>query len=310
MKIAVMGAGALGGLFGARLAQVGHEVCLIARGAHLEALQRDGLRILSPKGDAHIKDIQATGNPHEVGFVDVVFFMVKNRDVESAAEAIKPMLGPDTLVVTCQNGITAWERLGAIIGADRVVPGVARAPGEIAEPGVIRHTAPLDILVFGEIDGSVSARCQQLCDALAEAGTTPQLTASILHELWSKFCGQSTLASLTALTGLDIGPLRETEASAELFRAAIREAHQVGKAVVPDLRDDILEHNWNFIQRLPPTMHASMLDDLRRGKPLEHEYLSGDVVRLGKEHGVPTPIHSVLYAALKPLADQLENRAD
>jgi 2-dehydropantoate 2-reductase len=305
MKVAVMGAGALGGFFGGKMAASGEEVWLIARGAHLEAMKRDGLRILSPNGDLHVTDIGVTDDPAEVGPVDVVLFMVKNVDVEGAAEAIKPMLGPDTFVVTCQNGITAWERLGAVIGADRVVPGVARTPGEITEPGVVTHTAPLDILVFGEVDGTMSARCKRLADAMIKSGTTPQMTDSILDELWSKFCGQSTLASLTTLTGLDIGPLRENEVSAKLFQDAIEEVVQVGKAAYPQLRDGILEHDWDFVMRLPPTMHASMLDDRRRGKPLEHEYLSGDVVRLGKKYGVPTPIHSVLYAALKPISDQL-----
>ena len=201
MKIAVMGAGALGGYFGGRLAQAGHEVWLIARGSHLEAIRRDGLRIRSPKGDAHLTDIHATGSPADVGRADVILFMVKNRDVEGAAEAIRPMIGDETMVVTCQNGITAWERLGGIVGARHVVPGVARTPGEIVEPGVIRHTAELDMLIFGEPDGGSSDRCERLRAALEEAGTTPVIADNIMHELWSKFCGQTALASLTTPTG-------------------------------------------------------------------------------------------------------------
>ena len=305
MKIAIMGAGALGGYFGGRLAAAGHDVWLIARGAHLQALQENGLQILSPKGNVHLKDVQATGDPADVGPVEVILFMVKNRDVESAAEAIKPMIGADTLIVTCQNGVTAWERLGAIVGAEYVIPGVARIPGEITAPGVITHTAELDILLFGELDGSRSGRCARLHDALAQAGTSPLLSDNILHELWSKFCGQSALASLTTLTGLDIGPLRENEFSTQLFKDAILEAERVGRAAVPDLPSDMLERNWAFVMRLPASMHASMLDDLRREKPLEHEYLSGDVVRLGRRYGVETPIHSVFYAALKPVSDRL-----
>ena len=309
MRIAVMGAGALGGYFGGRLSQAGHDVWLIARGAHLEAIQNDGLRIISPKGDAHLTDIRATGEPAEVGVVDLVLFMVKNRDVESAGEAIRPMLGLKTFAVTCQNGITAWERLGAVIGPKRVVPGVARIPGEITRPGVVTHTAPFDSLSFGEPDGSGSERTKRLREALVEAGTSPVLVDNIKHDLWTKFCGQSALASLTTLTGLDIGPLRDTPESARLFQDAIAEAHRVGRAVLPDLPDDIPKINWGWVQRLPDHMHASMLDDLRNGKPLELEYLSGDVVRLGREHGVPTPIHSTLYAALKPMSDRLSASA-
>ena len=308
MKIAIMGAGALGGYFGGRLAQAGHDVSFIARGAHLAAMRDHGLRIKSPKGDVNLPSVQATDDPAQVGPVDIIFFMVKNRDVESAAEAIRPMIGPDTMIVTCQNGVTAWERLGAIVGSGHVVPGVARIPGEISEPGVIKHTAELDILLFGEVDGSTSDRCSALFDILAAAGTTPIIADNIIHELWSKFCGQAALASLTTLTGLDIGPLRENEASRKLFQDAILEAETVGRAVVPSLPTDMLKRNWDFVMRLPADMHASMLDDLRRGKPLEHEYLSGDVVRLGQKHGVKTPIHSVLYAALKPVSDRLANQ--
>lgn len=306
MKIVVMGAGALGGYFGGRLAQAGHEVWLIARGAHLKAMREDGLRIVSPKGDAHVKNIRATSDPGEPGPAEIVLFTVKNRDVETAAEAIRPALGTATMVVTCQNGITAWERLGAVIGREHVLPGVARIPGEVSAPGVVRHTAELDMLLFGEPDGAHSARCETLRDVLADAGTTPVIARNVLHELWSKFCAQSALASLTTLTRLDIGPLRSNEVSARLFRDAIAEAYAVGRAAVPDLPDDTPQVNWDFVMRFPPHMHASMLDDLNRGKPLEHEYLSGDVVRLGERYGVPTPIHSVLYAALKPIADSLE----
>lgn len=304
-----MGAGALGGYFGGRLADAGHDVWLIARGAHLEAMRANGLQIHSPKGDLKLDEVQATDDPSAVGPVDLAMFMVKNRDVESAAEAIKPMLHADTMVVTCQNGVTAWERAGAVIGSQHILPGVARIPGEITAPGVITHTAEYDRLLFGEPDGGQSARCDTLADLLAGAGTSPIVLDNVMHELWSKFCSQTALASLTTLTGLDIGPLRENPVSAQLFKDAILEAETVGRAIVPDLPEDILGLNWVFVETLPPTMHASMLDDLRRGKPLEHEYLSGDVVRLGKKHGVPTPIHSVLYAALKPIADRLEAEA-
>jgi 2-dehydropantoate 2-reductase len=305
MKIAIMGAGALGGYFGARLAQAGHDVWFIARGAHLAAMQAGGLRVISPKGDMVLDPVQAVGDPAEVGEADVVLFMVKNRDVESAGAQIRPMLGPETFVVTCQNGVSAWERLGDVIGAERVVPGVARIPGEISEPGVIRHTAPMDTLIFGEADGTRSPRVDRLHEALAAAGTTPVVAGNILHELWGKFCSQSALATLTTLLQCDIGPIRDCPESAQLFRDAIAEAERVGRAVVDGLPEDMLERDWAFVSSLPPTMHASMLDDFRRGKPLEHEYLSGDVVRLGARHGVPTPIHSVLYAALKPAADRL-----
>lgn len=305
MRIAVMGAGALGGYIGGRLATAGHQVTLIARGAHLEALQSNGLRIQSPKGNLHLPEVDATNDPSSVGKVDVVMFMVKNYDVEDAAHAIKPMLSAKTMVVTGQNGISAWERLGKIIGVEKVLPGVVRFPANIASPGVIRHTAENDTVSFGEVDGLASKRCQNFKDALIEAGITTIIPDNIIHDLWTKFIVQSALSSMTALTRLDIGPLRDNPASRQLFLDAMNEADSVGRAVVPELPLGNVEQSWKFMGNLPRTMHASMLDDLNNGKPIEVNYLSGEVVRLGELYGVPTPIHDVLNAALQPYLNGL-----
>lgn len=307
MKIAVMGAGAMGGYFGGRLAQSGHDVWLIARGAHLAALKANGLTIRSPKGDAYLPGIGATDDPAQVGPVDMILFTVKNRDVETAAKALAPMLGPDTFALTVQNGVSAWERLGATIGNGRVVPGVARLPGDIAEPGVIRHGADFDLLSFGEVSGDDSARVSRLEAMLTEAGVMAVRPPNILHDLWEKFCFQSTFASVTALTRLNAGPLRDCPETLALFRSAVEEAHRVGCAAVPGLPADIPDKAMTLLaERIPPTAHASMLDDLARGKPIEHDYLSGDVVRLGRRHGVATPIHDVFHGLLAPVAAALE----
>lgn len=303
MKIAVMGAGALGGYFGGRLAAAGHDVSLIARGAHLAAIRERGLRILSPRGDLHLPAITATDDPGTVGPVDVVMFMLKNYDVEDGARAIAPMLGAATMVLTCQNGVSAYDRLGAVIGAERVVPGVARIPADVPEPGVINHSAMWDELSFGEVDGRVTPRVEAFRDALLEAGATAVIPENILHDLWQKFISQATLASLTTLTRLDIGPLRSNPDSRALFLAAMAETERVGRAVVPDLPEGLVEKAWKSLDKLPGTMHASMLDDLNAGKRLEVDYLSGDVVRLGGEHGVLTPIHEVFRSALQPFRD-------
>lgn len=303
MRIAVMGAGALGGYFGGRLAAAGHQVTLIARGAHLATIRAKGLRILSPRGDLHVTEIAATDDPGTIGPVDVIMFMVKNYDVEAGAEAIAPMLGPETMVVTCQNGVSAHERLGAVIGPERVVPGVARIPADVPEPGVINHSAMWDTLSFGEVEGRVTARIEEFRDAILGAGATAVVPENILHDLWEKFISQATLASLTTLTRLDIGPLRRNPDSRALFLAAMEETERVGRKVVPDLPAGLVEKAWSIIGTLPDTMHASMLDDLNAGKRLEVDYLSGEVVRLGREHGVPTPIHEVFRAALQPFKD-------
>lgn len=301
MRIAVMGAGALGGYFGGRLAAAGHDVTLIARGAHLAALRAGGLHIRSPRGDLHLTDIGATDNPAEVGPVDVVMFMVKNYDLDSAGTAIKPMIGPDTMVVTCQNGISAPERLSAIIGAGPVVGGVARIPANVPEPGVINHSGMGQKLSFGEVDGTVTPRVTAFRDALIASGCNAEIPANITHDLWTKFISQATLAGLTTLTRQNIGPLLTTEGSRELFYDAMRETDAVARAVVPDLPEGVLDATWARICEMPGTMHASMLDDLLAGKRIEVAYFSGDVRRLGRAHGVPTPIHDVIWAALQPM---------
>lgn len=303
MRIAVMGAGALGGYFGGRLAAAGHAVTLIARGAHLAALRERGLKILSPRGDLHLPEIAATDDPATVGPVDVVMFMVKNYDVEAGARAILPMLGPETMVITCQNGVSAFDRLGAVIGARRVVPGVARIPADVPEPGIIHHSAPLDMLSFGEVDGRVSPRVERFRQAIAGAGATAAVPANILHDIWAKFVMQATFAGATTLTRLDIGPLRANPDSRALMSAAMAETERVGRKIVPDLPEGLVEKAWAVLDSLPGATHASMLDDLNAGKRLEVDYLSGDVVRLGRAQGVPTPIHEVFRAALQPLKD-------
>jgi len=296
-----MGAGAIGGYFGARLAAAGHAVELVARGAHLAALQQYGLMLQSPKGDLHLPDIRAVGDISETGSADIILFMVKNYDVTRAAQAVAPVLQPDTMVITCQNGVSAPERLGAIIGAAHVVPGVARFPGDIAGPGVIHHTAPFDMLSFGEWGGGQSARCDAFAAALEAAGCTAQQPVNIRHDLWAKFVMQASFASITALTRLDIGRLRSCPETVTLFQDAMAETEAVGRAVMPDLPRGLAQIAWDILEnRLPDHTHASMLDDLMRGKPIENAWLSGDVARLGRAHGVATPIHSAFARALAP----------
>ncbi|MEM8729768.1 MAG: 2-dehydropantoate 2-reductase [Pseudomonadota bacterium] len=306
MRIAIMGTGALGGTFGARLAAAGHDVHFIARGANLEAMRARGLRLISPHGDVHLDPVQVAEDPSEIGPVDVVFFMVKNTDVESAGQAILPLMQADTSVLTTQNGVTAWDRLGEIIGHARVIPGVVRFPSRLVEPGVIEHYSDMDAVHFNEIAGGTSPRTEALADMLRVAGIRPVLPDNIHHDLWEKFCSQCMMTSLTALTRLPLGPLRDTPETAAMIRDGIEEVCSVGRAIVPDLPQDMAEKGWHFVQQVPATLRTSMQEDLLREKPLEHEFLAGDVVRLGARYGVPTPIHTVLYNALKPVSDLLK----
>ncbi len=300
MKIAIMGAGALGCYYGGRMLQAGRDVSFVARGAHLEALQRDGLKIESPLGDGHLPDIKATSDPGEIGPVDMILFMVKLYDTEDAARAMAPMLGTETGVVSFQNGIDGWQRIGAVVGAARVIGGLAVIPADIRAPGVVRHNGPFAKLVFGEFDGRRSERCQALATALDVEGIEALLVDNIDVRIWEKLVVLSALSAITTLTRLPIGAILADERSRALFRAAIDETHAVGRKACPALGENVADKSFGFAEQMPWHMRASMLDDLERGKRLELEDLSGAVVRLGKEHGVPTPVHAMVQAALSP----------
>ena len=300
MRIAIMGAGALGCYFGGRLAAAGHEVVFIARGAQLKALTTQGLRIESGKGNLTLKAVEATDDPAKAGIADVILFLVKNYHVEEAARQMLPMVGPQTMIVTGQNGVSAPERVEVITGKGSLVPGVVRMPASIPEPSVVLHNADFDHFTFGEINLSQSARVTAFCKALVQAGTMGKISDNILHELWFKFIMQASFASITALTRLDNGPLRSNPSSARLFKDSMAETQRVAEAEVPDFPKENDVKLWDFLGKLPAATHASMLDDLLRGKPIEIDALSGDVVRRGRALGIATPIHAVFEAALRP----------
>ncbi len=300
MKIAIMGAGALGGYFGGRLAEAGADVGFIARGEHLAALKRDGLRIESPLGDAHLTAIRATDDPAEIGPVDLVFFLVKLYDTETAAQALAPLLGRETAVFTFQNGIDGAARIGAIVGEERVVDGIAYIPADIRAPGVVRHRGDFARLLFGETDGRESARCRALKAALDGAGIDGELVSDIRVRKWQKFVMLSGLSAITTLTRLPIGAILADEACAQLFRDALAETAAVGRAACPDLPADAADSALAVAHSFPYEVHASMFDDLQRGKRLELMDLSGAVVREGAAHGIETPVHRIAMQALHP----------
>ncbi len=300
MRIAVVGAGGVGGGYGAALAQAGADVTFIARGAHLAALRQDGLRVESVRGNAHLKPVQATERPAEVGPVDYVLFCVKLWDVESAGLAIKPMIGSDTAVITLQNGVDAHERLIPILGARAVMPGVANISATIAGPGLIRQTGTVMRMVFGEPDGSRSPRAAAFAEMCGKAGIDGVLSEAILTDLWIKFVLLASNAGVMALTRLPVGKLRDDADINTMFRAAYEEVAAVGRALSVTLPTDIVERTLTFNRNAPPQLMASMAVDLLRGNRIELPWLSGKVVELGRKHNVPTPTHALMYAALKP----------
>jgi 2-dehydropantoate 2-reductase len=300
MRIAVIGAGGVGGAFGAAMAHAGADVTFVARGAHLKAMREHGLRIESPRGNTHLSPTQATDDPATIGPVDFVVFCVKLWDVESAGAAIKPLIGPDTAVITLQNGIDSHERLVPILGSRAVMPGVAQISATIAEPGVIRQVGTFMRLVFGEVDGGKSNRGEAFLALCQKAGFEATHSGNILVDLWMKFILLASNASITAATRKPLGLLREDPEIAPLFERAYSEVAAVGRAKGVAIPEDAVQKTLGFNRNAPPTMMASMAHDLIRGNRIELPWLGGKVVSLGGELGVPTPVHEVLYQVLKP----------
>lgn len=299
MKIAIMGAGGVGGYFGAKLAQSGADVTFIARGAHGAAIREKGLRVYSPNGDILVHPAKAAGDPAMIGKVDVVMFCVKLWDVESAAEACKPLIGPDTAVICFQNGVDAEDRVAAILGADHAVGGVAAIAALIEAPGVIRHTGTMAWLKYGELDGRASPRLEAFDAACKKAGFEATLSSDITVDIWRKFAFLAPMAGATATTRMPIGPILADAETRRLFADLIAETVAVGRAKGARLEDGIEAKQLAFAEGLPGEMKASMLGDLERGNRLELDWLTGAVTRLGRELGVPTPVSDIVYTLLK-----------
>jgi 2-dehydropantoate 2-reductase len=300
MRIAVVGAGGVGGGFGAALAKAGADVTFIARGAHLAAMKSQGLKIQGGRGETHLVPTQATDNPASIGNVDIVLFCVKLWDVESAGAHIKPLIGADTAVIPLQNGIDAAERLVPILGAHAVMGGVAQISASIVAPGVIQQVGTFMRMIFGELDGKPRKRAEDFLALCLKAGFDATLSGQILTELWMKFILLAANASIMALARQPIGKLRDDPDLRAIFIAAYQEAIDVGRASGVALPADALERILEFTGHAPPAMKPSMALDLERGNRLELPWLGGKVAELGLKLGVPTPTHRTMYALLKP----------
>ena len=300
MRIAVVGAGGVGGGFGAALAKAGADVSFLARGAHLAAMKSAGLKVTGPRGDMHLVPTQSTDDPAAIGPVDIVLFCVKLWDVESAGERIKPLIGPNTAVIPLQNGIDAHERLIPILGPGAVMCGVAQISASITAPGVITQVGTFMRMVFGELDGRRSKRAEDFLALCLKAGFDAGLSDQILTDLWMKFILLASNAGMMSLARQPIGKLRDDPDMRPIFRAAYQETIDVGRARSVTLPADALERILELTNHFPPAMKASMALDLDRGNRLELPWLSGKVAELGRQFGVPTPTHGMMYAMLKP----------
>jgi 2-dehydropantoate 2-reductase len=299
MRIAIVGSGGVGGYFGGRLAATGVDVTFIARGAHLDALRREGFRLQSPKGDLHVPRVNATDDPSTIGTVDVVFFTVKLYDTDGAMRLLPPLLGPDTVVIPFQNGVDSVDMLTRAAGSAHVAGGTAYVAAVIAEPGLVRHTA-MDRLIFGELDGRRSSRLEQLLAACEPAGFQATLSDHILIDIWSKFVRLSVFSGMTAVTRCPLGTLRDDPELFAMLQAAALETMAVARASGVPLTGEVLGEMTTMVRGLPPQSKSSMLEDLERGKPLELPWLSGAVVRIGRKLGVDTPIHRFIATVLEP----------
>lgn len=299
MKIAIMGSGGVGGFFGGRLAASGANVTFIARGAHLAAMREHGLKIESPLGNILVNPVNTTDDPVSIGTVDLVIIAVKLWSIEEAALAVQPLVGPHTGIIPLQNGVDAVNALLSHYGPEHVMGGVAHIAAAIESPGVIRHNGAMQKLTFGELDGHPSQRAEKLFAACQAAGIDTVLSNAIQVAIWEKFVFLSAFSGVTALTRLSIGPLRADPDTRALFLAALREAIAVGRAQGVELPLDCADRQLAFGDGLPPEMISSMLGDLRRGNRLEVPWLSGAVMRIGKELGVATPVSEFIYTALK-----------
>ncbi|HZO67325.1 MAG TPA: 2-dehydropantoate 2-reductase [Kribbellaceae bacterium] len=302
MKIAVIGAGGIGGYFGGRLAAAGHEVGFVARGAHLEALRRDGLTVRSVNGDFTVAPARATDEPRELGAAEVVMLAVKTWQLEQATALLAPLMGSGTAVLTTQNGVEAPQQVADVVGREAVLPGLAKIFASIEEPGVIRHVGGPASLAFAEWDGSPSDRVERLRTALVEAGVAATVPESVWTELWAKFLFVVPFGGLGAVTDAPIGVLRSAPGTRRLLEDAMREIRDVGQALGVKLPGDIVESTMAFVDQQPPEGRSSLQRDLLSGRPSELDAWNGAVARLGSGAGVATPIHALLYDVLTVLA--------
>jgi 2-dehydropantoate 2-reductase len=301
MRIVIYGAGGVGGYFGGRLAQAGEDVTFIVRGKQLQAMQSNGLRVDSLKGDFTVRPVQATDDPAAVGPVDVVILGVKAWQVPGVAQAMQPLVGPETFIVPLQNGVEAPAQLAAVFGPKRVLGGFCRIVSLVAAPGHINQTAGDPYVAFGELDNRPSERATRLLAAFNRAeGVTAENPPDIQVAMWSKFLLISSWSAMGAITRAPVGVWRSQPETREMWLQGMREVLAVARARNIDLPADIVDKSVGYVDGLPPHATASMQRDILAGYPSELDTLCGGVVRLGSESGVPTPTLAFIYHALLP----------
>ena len=300
LRIAIMGTGGVGGYYGGLLSQRGHEVIFMARGAHLQAIRAKGLQVKSVHGDFLVSPAKTTDDPAAVGPVDLILFTTKTYHTDVAAQAIKPMIGKETVVVPLQNGIDAAERIGAYVGKEHLVGGVTWLSAAIEAPGVIGQYSQFRRVVIGEFDGKMTARLKTIYETLQATGIAVELSADIFKVLWTKFVFISAISALGSLTRANIGEYRQIPETREVLTEALAEVAAVAQARGVKLEGDLVAKTLEFIDNAAPDMKTSMQRDVEAGRPSELESMIGVVPRLARQTGVSTPVLRLAYAVLKP----------
>lgn len=300
MRIAVYGTGGVGGYFGGRLAQAGEQVVFIARGPHLDAIRRDGLRVESPKGDFLISPAEAFDDPRQVGMVDMVLLGVKAWQVPEAAQAMKPMVGEQTFVVPLENGVEAPAQLADVLDAAHAVGGMCQISAAIVEPGHIRHLGLDPYIAFGELEGGSSPRLERLREAFSRAGVRAEVAADIQAKMWEKLVFIAAISGVGAVTRLPIGVARRLPETRQMLEQSMWETYTVGRARKVALTEEIVPKTMTFVDGLPARAIPSMMRDILNGKPSELDYQNGAILRMGQAASVATPVNAFIYASLLP----------
>ncbi len=300
MRIAVMGAGGVGGYFGGLLARAGEDVTFIARGAHLDAIRRNGLRLASDLSGVFTVRSEATEDTSSVGPVDLVLYAVKMYHNEEAISAVAPMVGPNTVVLTLQNGIDNGDKLALALGKSHVMIGAAFVQARIQEPGVVAQLGRFGRVVFGEMEGGKTPRGDRLLGVFHNARWNVELTDNAQGAVWQKFVFLVGSAGVNAASNATYGEMRTAPATRELLRGAFQEVVALAEAKGIAIDENALESSMGLLDGFPADGRASLANDFINGNPTELEGLTGTVVRLGREMGVPTPINTTIYALLEP----------
>ena len=299
MRIVVIGAGGVGGYVGGLLARAGHVVGFLARGEHLRALRERGLRVRSVHGDFELPSVVASDRAEELGQADLVLFTVKTYDTDSAAAAIRPVVRPGTAVLTFQNGVDNPERIDRVLGAGTALGATIHIETTLAEPGLIAQTSPMRRIAFGEMDGRRTERVDRIRQAFEDAGLEPTVSDDIRKALWEKFLFIVGMSGMSTLTRSPVGGVLAVLETRAMLRDAFAETAAVADAEGVPLDRDPVGRMMAFAETLKPSMKSSMQRDLERGRRLEVESINGTVVRLGRGHGIPTPVNACIYACLK-----------